>query len=1113
MTLATPPASPLLVAPGELRADHLRLFSPTTASPMELLLAAPGLLATGWPELTSFAEHPERGLVAAAAFQYRRAALAFFTRQIDALPHEPAWQEGIDTWREALGTGALKILHDRHEPAFTRLLCQAESTLVHPAPLTLSPAADEQEVRLELRGDAHLAARAWFMRRRDRADDISMMVKEVLEASWAGGLLSPEDLYFKVLIDYFSSTLDGMDLGDDDNELLSVMTEFQCAAYFHAKGILRRFGGVFLADVVGLGKTFIALALLRHLQDHGRQHGVVIAPPTVLPAWRELAAEFRIELQYVSYGKLDELERHADREVLVIDESHNFRNPRTQRQAALGAWLRPEGAAAWRKVILVSATPQNNRPRDVYNQLQLFPDTYSRLPYEGESLRTFFDAVEREQHSMTRLLQHVVVRRTRRFIQSAYPSARLRRRVRSGEYVEESLVFPRRVSGPEQCLRYLIDQTYPGGLYDQLLAVLADLRLPRQSLGTFVRPACREDHRIELLGRSPSNLRGLFKVLLLKRVESSVEALRCTLSRMIAHLQAMRSELDQGKVRLRSARDTDAGDDASDDDDDDVFAPASLFDGEALHQAIQHDLIKLSALLGGVEQIDPARDAKLQALRRYLATRPPGAHKILVFTQFADTAEYIGKNVGMRKGIAVATGARGGALALARRFAPVANRQVLREGEEIDLLIATDVLSEGVNLQDGDTLVNYDLHWNPVRLIQRAGRIDRIGSANEEIHIASFLPERTLEAQLGLETVLRARIGDFIRIFGEDFHVLPAEDRPVEADMLDAYTGRALEIAEADDDMDGLSRHIERILQLRREDPDRYVALRALRPGRRAVSSVTEGGVAAMRRGHFWRFYGHEADHFGVLDDCAALDRLHRHREGAAPVPPPQDAIVDLRELAAAARAAFEPEAQVMHARSSQPALDGAERWVQEQLEEFRASLPASQHPRIERAITWILRGEHKHLFQREARRWKRERLTSATVLDEMQRLVRSYPIDADDEVTVPELVAVLVSDRRLEIDKDGGERQRGGDEAASLAREVAPSPNPGSSGPNAAGARPTTRPSPSSLSEGEDATIGGNQGALPHPGEIAASTLALLHGVDASTSNVSPKRRRFRWR
>ena len=261
-------------------------------------------------------------------------------------------------------------------------------------PITESALTKSAELNVELTGQEHDKARFWFEQYALQSDDISMQISDILTESWAGELTSPSDLYHKILTSYFWSTIEGLDLKADDNPLIDQLTEFQLEAYQYAKGILRRYGGVFLADVVGLGKTFIALAILRHLQDRYGEHAVVIAPPNVLHAWRALAAEFRVELQTVSLGKLDDLHLYSNREVLVIDESHNFRNKGTQRYEKIQEWLRPSGLPSDKKVLLLSATPQNNRPADVKHQLAFFPDNYSRLPFRGESLDSWFSEVK-----------------------------------------------------------------------------------------------------------------------------------------------------------------------------------------------------------------------------------------------------------------------------------------------------------------------------------------------------------------------------------------------------------------------------------------------------------------------------------------------------------------------------------------------------------------------------------------------------------------------------------------------------------------------------------------------------------------------------------------------
>jgi len=986
---------------GELRVDLLELFD--GAGALDVLLASPGLLPVTPRGAAALARHPHRRLSADASFAHRRALLDFFAAQVDRLPQTPEEAAKVTRWLDRIAAGDATFRHFTRRPLFTRMICAAESTAVTSSPLTL-PLTDsiDHELELELRGAEHERARRWAADRIAEADDVGAEVAAILQQSWAGDLLDPEDLYYRVLAEYFGATLEGMDSEADDNPMLEVMTSFQTEAYNYAKGVLRRYGGVFLSDVVGLGKTFIALALLKYLQDRYGEHAVVVAPPAVLPAWEALASEFRIELRTLSHGKLDDLPLFEDREILVIDESHNFRNPDTQRYARVQEWLRPNGDASDRRVILVSATPQNNRPSDVLNQLRLFPDTYTRLPHPGESLADYFRSVEVGQESLSALLQHVVVRRTRGFIQRAYPDAKLRVKIGPGEYEEKPLRFPGRVSGPDQALRYSIEAAYGGGLYDDLIKMLSEMAYPLYGVGGYLKSQHQGEDRFVGVNRAGRALRGLIKVLLLKRLESSIDAFRISLRRLAARLEDALDLLAEGKVRVKVGRA--AGEDG--DGDRDVgelerLESTSWFEVDRLEADLWADLELIQTRLDRLEGLDAGSDAKLVRLRRYLTERPPTEHRTIVFTQFADTAEYLKEQLGETHGRTVrVTGSSGGALKIARRFAPLGNRVSVPEDEQIDLLISTDALSEGVNLQDADTLVNYDLHWNPVRLIQRAGRIDRIGSPNDEIHVASFLPERGLEARLGLEAVLRQRIDEFLKVFGEDSRVLPDLGEALdEVQAVEAYTGRALERADEDDDVDALGRHAERILSLRREDPERYDRILTLRPGRRSISAVGRGPVVGTRLGWFWAFWRGRGDELVRVDDLVGLETFSRHAgDGAAgklvALAPPLDRLGGAVEEA---RRRFAPLADQVREQRSQPRLDPTEEWVRSSLERYRAECRESRKPLVKDMIDWVLAGQHKAQLRRRARLWKREKVQPESVFHEMKWLLRRFPVQEED--------------------------------------------------------------------------------------------------------------------
>lgn len=993
-----------LLSVGEIRSDLLKLFSPQEG--LELLVTSPGHLGS-FKGMNDIHRTPTTRLGRAIAYSHRRALFKTLANDIDIISQSREWEEIIKSWVTALETGTTRCFHYTHSPLFTRLISKDNATVVFPSPITEEALHLQRELNVELRGQEHERARTWFFRCMENSENISGELRELLLNSWAGPLITPRDLYYKILSQYFWATIEGLDLKADDNPLLEQLTEFQVEAYQYAKGILRRYGGVFLADVVGLGKTFIALALLRHLQDRYGEHAVVIAPPNVLPAWEALAAEFRVELQTVSIGKLQDLDRFHDREVLVIDESHNFRNTGTQRYEKIQAWLRPEGTSSNRKVLLLSATPQNNHPNDVKHQLAFFPDGYARLPFQGESLDAWFAEVGRGQSSLTELLQHVVVRRTRRFIQSAYPNATLRVRTKEGGYESLPLRFPQRKSGDEQCLRYSINDTYGGTLYKQILGTLVSLTYAPYALASYLTEDGMKDPRVAGIKRSGASIRGLYKVLLLKRLESSVVAFKRTLQRLFSRLSDCLNSLDRGFVTVR------VQEVSIDDSDDallleDINVPASLFYVERLRASLTNDLEAIEKLQAKVQQLDESADAKAERLMEYLLLRSPKEHRAIIFTQFADTAEHLGRLLAQKFGrTEVVTGSRGNAITMVRRFSPVSNRANIAESEQIDLLVSTDALSEGVNLQDADTLINYDLHWNPVRLIQRAGRIDRIGSTNEVIHVSSFLPEADLESALGLESVLRHRIDEFLKVFGEDSHILPSDEKLEYTEVLSAFSGEALE--QDKDDMDGLSRHVERLLQIRREHPDEYGRVLELRPGRHAVSDSSLPGVAAARLSWFWKFWlQHEDGQMKQVDDLRGLDVLFAHVEKGEKNSYSPESRQILGSFINYARTEFEPLAQSFKEQRLRPRLTPPEEFVLEQLEKYKRTCVASRLEHVDELIAWVRGGYAQVQLRRAGRVWRREKLAPETVFNEARVLFSRFP-PIEEELGSPEVLGAIV--------------------------------------------------------------------------------------------------------
>ena len=474
--------------------------------------------------------------------------------------------------------------------------------------------------------------------------------------------------------------------------------------------------------------------------------------------------------------------KFKDRDFVLVDESHNLRHPDTQRYKVVQAFL-----STGRRCCFLTATPRNKTAWDVYHQIKLFhQDDRTDLPVDPPNLKEYFKLIDKAERNLPDLLANILVRRTRQHILRWYGfDAESHESVDPNRF-QDYLQGTRRayvlVGGKHQffpkrdleTIEYSIEDTYQG-LYQELRGYLGkprkgkpvravpdgELTYARYGLWHYVKADKQKKEPYSSLQRAGANLRGLMRVLLFKRFESSVYAFQETVKRLLKMHRGFVATLDAGFVP--------AGEDAqyvlyaSDilEESDLVDAlrqvskryDAGDFDLQKLRAHITHDIDLFQKILKLVSPITPDKDAKLQTLKSRLAEKPLRGAKRLIFTQYADTATYLFDNLnpdGRDPEIEVIFSGDKSKDKLVGRFAPKANPEYrFAKGEaELMTVIATDVLAEGLNLQDCDNIINYDLHWNPVRLIQRFGRIDRIGSEHEQIFGYNFLPETKLDKNL-----------------------------------------------------------------------------------------------------------------------------------------------------------------------------------------------------------------------------------------------------------------------------------------------------------------------------------------------------------------------------
>ncbi len=662
-------------------------------------------------------------------------------------------------------------------------------------PPDLAPST-RRAVKSEVGARAILELLDWYDTRWDESHPYKDELIALLNQSKFGEFeYTPYQIYLKTLYEYFKDELGEDGLQPTGTRSAIELTEFQGDAVQKARRILARYDGVMIADSVGLGKTWIGKKLLEDYAYHRRQKALVICPASLREMWQKELRESTISADVISQEIMGREEfdtrDYNDVDVILIDESHNFRNHLSNRYENLGRLIGANGGLGRegerKRLILLTATPINNTIFDLYNQIMLFAQddrTYFSAAGIGD-LRTFFLKARRQADksggnqmvAIFNLLEEVVVRRTRSFIRDKYPKATI-----GGQTIH----WPQRVL---RTVRYNLAQTYTN-LYNDIVAGIESLRLSPYSLEDYKHRVADKDEME--LGREQA-LVGIFKSRYLKRFESSVAAFRISIHRALEFQQTFLSLLDQGRL-LDSASFREALRYLDREGEDDSTAPvsrvgemnahteaqelldslpvlnAALYDLPRLRAAVQHDIDTLTKIWNRITEITPERDAKLEKLKALLSEDLKG-EKVLLFTYYKDTAQYLYDQLRQDDDFLAAAGNprmarmdgdiapsdRTGRIA---RFSPVANDRPELAGSEgeIDVMISTDVLSEGQNLQDCGHLLNYDLHWNPTRMVQRAGRIDRIGSSFDKLWVYNVFPEDELENLLGLVDSLNRKI-------------------------------------------------------------------------------------------------------------------------------------------------------------------------------------------------------------------------------------------------------------------------------------------------------------------------------------------------------------------
>lgn len=662
---------------------------------------------------------------------------------------------------------------------------------------------------------------------------------------------------FGDLVAESGDTLPNEATGFKNTVVWNKLYDFQRDAVLGIIDKLEKYNGCILADSVGLGKTFTALAVIKYYENRNRSV-LVLSPKKIAGNWLTYKANYRNNPLLEDRLRYDVL-YHTDLcrpagttngldlakliwnnyDLVVIDESHNFRNggqilqngQKENRYLRLLNQVIRTGVKT--KVLMLSATPVNNSFLDLRNQLALAYEGAERPWNERLKIkRSISDVFRNAQKAFNAWYRQSLERKTINSLLSrldmdffelldSVTIARSRKHIENYYNMDELGKFPVRL--PPVTLRPPLTDL-PGINHARISALLDLLNLEVYSPSLYIFPSCANKYAAKNINLSQAGreqgLKRLMAINLLKRLESSVHSFRLTQGRIRALLTSAIEIVDayeqnQKRPQLRIIQEE--ADLDYDDQNIDLLAHGRSLnvdladiDYETWRRQLKADLAIMLELEELVAQVDASRDAKLQALINLIGKKlknpvNKGNRKILIFTAFADTAEYLYEQIstyGLQKHhlhTGLITGSGPGRTTLPNikadmnnileNFAPRAKEREIREdNRDIDILIATDCLSEGQNLQDCDCVINYDIHWNPVRIIQRFGRIDRIGSQNAKIQLVNFWPDLTLDEYINLKGRVEARMKATVLASTGDDDLLDAEEK---GDL--AYRKRQLE--------------------------------------------------------------------------------------------------------------------------------------------------------------------------------------------------------------------------------------------------------------------------------------------------------------------------------
>lgn len=695
-----------------------------------------------------------------------------------------------------------------------------------------------------------------------KATDIRDAYIEAVEKNtWLRGDITPYQLYLKTLYEFFKEEINA-----DKENFQTLLPEgymrlqYQIDAVMQARQKLEAYNGVFISDVVGLGKTYICAMLANSFNRN--TYKLIICPPVLVDYWRSVLQEFDVSRCDVeSLGKLDKIiAKGTDKyQYVFVDEAHRFRNSGTDSFTEL------HQICHGKKVILISATPINNYTSDIENQLYLFQNKQSGTINGIRNLDGFFRTLDSDLHKhikgtpeymkqlrlnseviRDRLLREIMIRRTRSEIAKYYET----------DLTKQGLTFPK-VGKPEPILYAFDEQTDEA--FTETIEDIKGFKYSRYTPLLYL----KDKKKYASLLAGQHNMGGFMKGVLVKRLESSFYAFRKTLGRFIESYERFIQMYKTGTVYVGKNKNLY---DMLDNGDIEKLmylieqGEMWKFESSEFSASFIRDLnsdlsqLKTWQTLWDMIKVDP----KLVEFKSQLTTNADmKGKKVIVFTESMETAEYLYENLHtMFGGRVVYYSGKSGAgskIEIEDSFNP---KNKGKNNDKYDLLITTDILAEGINLHRANVLINYDLPWNPTRIMQRVGRINRVGTEHDRIFVFNFFPTAQSKRQMPLEERILEKLQAFHDTLGEDIKYLSDEEQ-VSPKKLFSDMSKSL-----DDDEESTNpelAYLAVIRQIRDNDPKLFETIKRLpkkcKAGKRSKLIQGSTTVSFIRKGALKTFY------------------------------------------------------------------------------------------------------------------------------------------------------------------------------------------------------------------------------------------------------------------